>query len=219
MSDLPHTYTDAAIRALPLLPDGDTTEDAITDAQDAQLPDRNGDVVTDIRIALDTRVDLTPEHRAFYSEIINRFEGLAADRDQARRTRDRYRNERDEARRWGRILEAQQKGLRQELRNAREATGQPDTNDTPVQVAAWLEGHYDAADDWTPTKATIGNLLREYRAHIASGTPEEQDAAEDPGEPQDETPRDTELIQQVRALVKRYGAPWVAYEAARQARH
>lgn len=38
-------------------------------------------------------------------------------------------------------------------------------------------------------------------------------------EPQDEVPRDTELIQQVRALVKRYGAPWVAYEAARQARH
>lgn len=41
----------------------------------------------------------------------------------------------------------------------------------------------------------------------------------DDPEPQDEVPRDTELIQQVRALVKRYGAPWVAYEAARQARH
>ena len=42
---------------------------------------------------------------------------------------------------------------------------------------------------------------------------------ENPVDPQDKAPRDTELIQQVRALVKRYGAPWVAYEAARQARH
>lgn len=32
-------------------------------------------------------------------------------------------------------------------------------------------------------------------------------------------PRDSDLIQAVRALVKRYGAPAVAYEAARQARH
>lgn len=32
-------------------------------------------------------------------------------------------------------------------------------------------------------------------------------------------PRDTDLIQQVRALVKRYGAPAIAAEAARQAKH
>lgn len=32
-------------------------------------------------------------------------------------------------------------------------------------------------------------------------------------------PRDTDLIQQVRALVKRYGAPVIAAEAARQAKH
>lgn len=35
----------------------------------------------------------------------------------------------------------------------------------------------------------------------------------------DPAPRDSDLIQAVRALVKRYGAPAVAYEAARQARH
>ena len=95
---------------------------------DQQLPDRNGDVIDDIVIALTRRGDLSPEHRAFYESILDRFEGLtrerdrlrtawtsarrrarqqrdalrdamAADRDQVRRTRDRYREERNNARR------------------------------------------------------------------------------------------------------------------------
>lgn len=122
---------------------------------DQQLPDRNGDVIDDIVIALTRRGDLSDEHHAFYSEIVHRFEGLAADRDRlrtawesarrrarqqrdalreamiaetdrARRARDRYRNERNtaraelaDARRWGRILEAQRADLRRELRAAR----------------------------------------------------------------------------------------------------
>lgn len=130
-------YADA-IRALPLLPDGDTTEDAITDAQDAQLPDRNGDVVNDIRIALDTRVDLTPEHRAFYAEIIHRFEGLAADRDQVRVTRDRYRDERNTAR----------AEKAQVLQAAREATGRLPEED--------LAEHGDEVSD------RVGALEQQY---------------------------------------------------------
>lgn len=105
------------IRALPLTPDGDTTED-----QDAQLPDRGGDVIDDIAIALARRDDLSDEHRAFCMEVFDRFEALTSERDQVRVTRDRYRDERNtaraelaDARRWGRILEAQRKDLRKKL--------------------------------------------------------------------------------------------------------
>ncbi|MFE7462349.1 hypothetical protein ACWFMI_24820 [Nocardiopsis terrae] len=45
-------------------------------------------------------------------------------------------------------------------------------------VATWLKAHRDAADDWTPTKATIGHLLDEYRLHADTGTPLNQHACE-----------------------------------------
>lgn len=53
---------------------------------------------------------------------------------------------------------------------------------------------------------------------LLSQTRRDRDAARATTE-QGPAPRDSDLIQQVRALVKRHGAPWVAYEAARQARH
>lgn len=90
---------------------------------DQQLPDRNGDVIDDIVIALTRRGDLSPEHRAFYESILDRFEALTSERDRlhtawesARRGRAQAYRQLDDARRWGRILEAQRKDLRQELR-------------------------------------------------------------------------------------------------------
>ena len=97
---------------------------------DQQLPDRNGDVIADIAIALTRRNDLSDEHRAFYLSIFDRFEALTSERDRlrtawgsARRGRAEAYRQLDEARRWGRILEAQRADLRRELRAAREVTG------------------------------------------------------------------------------------------------
>lgn len=186
-----------AIRALPLIPDTDGT----TDTQHAQLPDRNGDVIDDIAIALTRRDDLSDEHRAFYSEVLDRFDVLASELARVRDDRDRHRTawesarrgraqayrQLDVARRWVRILEAQRKDLRREVRAESARVSQArDERDQALQAAREVTGRLP--DD------------------------------EGPVEPQDEAPRDTELTQQVCALVKRYGAPWVAYEAARQAR-
>lgn len=100
---------------------------------DQQLPDRNGDVIDDIVIALTRRGDLSPEHRAFYESILDRFEALTSERDRlrtawesARRGRAQAYRQLDDARRWGRTLEAQRADLRQELRGARAAGRLPE---------------------------------------------------------------------------------------------
>ncbi|WP_017614168.1 hypothetical protein [Nocardiopsis salina] len=69
----------------------------MTHTDDNQLPDRSGDVIDDIRAALSQRDDLNDEHRAFFSDIVDRFEALAVDRD---RHRSAWQSARERARRW-----------------------------------------------------------------------------------------------------------------------
>ena len=63
-----------------------------------------------------------------------------------------------------------------------------------------------AADAAPGTPYTPIEMIRDVALAPTTGKP-------------DPAPRDSDLTQAVRALVKRYGAPAVAYEAARQARH
>lgn len=69
----------------------------MTHNDDAQLPDRGGDIIDDIRAALSRRDDLTDEHRAFFAEIVDRVEALALDRD---RHRIAWQSARERARGW-----------------------------------------------------------------------------------------------------------------------
>ena len=109
----------------------------------SQLPDRNGDVIDDIAIALTRRDDLSDEHRAFYSEVLDRFDVLASELARVRDDRDRHRTawksarhgraqtreQLEDARRYVRILEAQRADLRQEVR---------DTSDQALRAARAL---------------------------------------------------------------------------------
>lgn len=61
----------------------------------------------------------------------------------------------------------------------------------------------------------LQQIVTRAEKDIAALTRDRDEALEEPAP----APRDTDLTQQVRALVKRYGAPVIAAEAARQARH
>lgn len=65
---------------------GDTGHEVVSaSGLDSQLPDRGGDIITDLDVALATRTDLTDEHRACYEAILSRVEEIRAERDQALR--------------------------------------------------------------------------------------------------------------------------------------
>ena len=138
---------------------------ASREAAGAQLPDRGGDVIDDIRVALARRHGLSDEHRAFYSEVVARFEGLTADRDHVRVTRDRYRTERGEARRYVRILEAQRADLRKKLsaESARVSAAR-DERDQALQAAREVTGRLPEEDmvepgDEVTTLAELHDLV------------------------------------------------------------
>lgn len=80
---------------------------------------------------------------------------------------------------------------------------------SPQYAAAAIRALPLLPDDTRVADATCLECLRALAQAETAGRGDEGSTA----------PRDSDLIQAVRALVKRYGAPAVAYEAARQARH
>jgi hypothetical protein len=156
----------------------------VTQKHDAQLPDRGGDILDDIRAALSRRGDLSDEHRAFYSEIVARFEGLAADRDRARRARDRYRDERNSERQRVAKLRAR-------------------TEKAEGMLTAVHEKH--SATSYDPSRCYCGNPYPcpTIRA-VNDARPDLVDLpAEDLVEPGDEVPTLAELADRVAAIEER----------------
>ena len=129
---------------------------ASREAAGAQLPDRGGDVIDDIRVALAQRHGLSDEHRAFYSEVVDRFEGLASERDRLRTAWESARRGRAEAREdagmerfFARAAEADVIHLRKELRaESTRVSAARDERDQALRaarsirdrIAGWLEG-------------------------------------------------------------------------------
>lgn len=132
------------------------------------------------------------------------------------------RRELDDANSTIRQLLQQRKDLRRErdaafedaARSMRErAAAIPATTSTldmsPVEMAEKIRALPLLPDDTRVADATCLECLSTLAQAETAGRGDEGSTA----------PRDSDLIQAVRALVKRYGAPAVAYEAARQARH
>lgn len=82
---IPAEDVPALVRAI-LAAAGDTGHEVVSaSGLDSQLPDRGGDIITDLDVALATRTDLTDEHRACYEAILSRVEEIRAERDRALR--------------------------------------------------------------------------------------------------------------------------------------
>lgn len=119
-------------------------------ATGAQLPDRGGDIIADIAIALAQQVDLSDEHRA----VLARFEALASERDRlrtawesARRRAVNLRTQLGDARRWGRILEAQRAALRREVRaESAQVSAARDERDQALRAAREATGRLPEED-------------------------------------------------------------------------
>lgn len=81
---LDHAEDVVALARAILAANGNTGHEVVSaSGLDSQLPDRGGDIITDLDVALATRTDLTDEHRACYEAILSRVEEIRAERDRA----------------------------------------------------------------------------------------------------------------------------------------